>query len=457
MKKIRLGAGSAYWGDLLEPAVEIADKGNVDYLCFDHLSELTLAVLQRQKAKDPNEGYIHDIEPWTEAVLPQARKQGFKIVTNAGGANPAAAARKVIEVAERLGIPDLKIAVVTGDDIFPDLDEMRSLGITFPNLDTGEDDIDRIRQDIVAANAYVGGDYIARGLAQGADVVVCGRVSDTALFIGPMMHEFGWTYDPKDNDKMGAAITIGHTVECAALATGAVSNLWRQAKDPWRPGYPIAEVSEDATAVISKVEGSGGILNEWTVKEQLVYEIGDPNNYYMPDGIADFTTVKVEEIAPERVRISNMSGKGLPDKLKVCIGYRDGWEGEGSLLFSWPDAYEKAKRGERIIRERLKLLGVEPIELHFDYIGVNALHGPTAPEPGEMNEVGLRVAARTRTKEDADTVKRESTHLWTLGGIGTGYLSPAQPRPSVSLWPTLVPRDQVQMKLTMVETSPVKR
>ncbi len=457
MKKIRLGAGSAYWGDLLEPAVELADKGELDYLCFDHLSELTLAVLQRQKAKDPNEGYIKDIEPWLEATLPQARKQGFKIVTNAGGANPAAAARKVIEVAERLGLGKLKIAVVTGDDVFPDLDEMRSLGITFPNMDTGEADIDRIRKDIVAANAYVGADYIAKGLAQGADVVVCGRVSDTALFIGPMMHEFGWSYAAEDNDKMGAAITIGHTVECAALATGAVSNLWRQAKDPWRPGYPIAEVSEDATAVISKVEGSGGILNEWTIKEQLVYEIGDPNNYYMPDGIADFTTIKVEEIAPERVKLSNMSGKGLPDKLKVCIGYRDGWEGEGSLLFSWPDAYEKAKRGERIIRERLKLLGVEPIELHFDYIGVNALHGPTAPPPGEMNEVGLRVAARTNTKEEADTVKRESTHLWTLGGIGTGYLSPAQPRPSVSLWPTLVPREQVQMKLTMIETAPDAR
>ncbi len=453
MKTIRLGSGSAYWGDLMEPAVELADKGELDYLCFDHLSELTLAVLQRQKAKDPREGYIHDIEPWLEAVLPQARKQGFKIITNAGGANPAAAAQKVIEVAERLGLGPIKIAVVTGDDIFPDLDEMRSMGIKFPNLDTGEDDLDRIRPEIVAANAYVGSKEIAEGLAAGADVVVTGRCSDTALYIGPMMHEFGWTYADADRDRMGAAITIGHVVECAALATGAVSNLWRQAVDPWRPGYPIAEVSEDATAVITKVAGSGGILNEWSIKEQLVYEIGDPQNYYMPDGIADFTTVKVEEIGPERVKLSNMTGKGLPDKLKVCIGYRDGWQGEGTLLFSWPDAYEKAKRGERIIRERLQLLGVEPVELRFDYIGVNALHGPASPPPGELNEVGLRVAVRTRTKAEADTVKRESTHLWTLGGIGTGYLSPAQPRPSVSLWPTLVPREQVRLNLTMVDTA----
>lgn len=452
MKKVRLGAGSAYWGDLLEPAVELADKGELDYLCFDHLSELTLAVLQRQRARDPNEGYIKDIEPWLEATLPQAVAQGFKIVTNAGGANPAAAAQKVIEVANRLGLGNLKIAVVTGDDIFPDIDEMRSIGISFPNLDTGEPDIDRIRPDIVAANAYVGGDYIAQGLAQGAQVVVCGRVSDTALFVGPMMHEFGWTYSQQDNDKIGAAITIGHVVECAALATGAVSNLWRQAKFPWRPGYPIAEVSDDATAVITKVKGSGGVLNEWTVKEQLVYEIGDPNNYYMPDGIADFTTVRVKELKHERVQLSNMTGKGIPDKLKVCIGYRDGWQGEGTLLFSWPDAYEKAKRGEMIIRERLKLLRVQPVELHFDYVGVNALHGPASPVPMELNEVGLRVAARTRTKEEADIVKREATHLWTLGGIGTGYLSPAQPRPSVSLWPTLVPRQQVQVKVTIVDT-----
>jgi hypothetical protein len=452
MRKVRLGSGSAYWGDLLEPAVEIAEKGEVDYLCFDHLSELTLAVLQRQRAKDPREGYIHDIEPWMEAILPHARKQGFKVVTNAGGANPAAAAEKVMEVAARLGLGPLKIAVVSGDDIFPDLDEMRSIGITFPNLDTGEADIDRIRGDIVAANAYIGADAIARGLAAGADVVVAGRCSDTALYIGPLMHEFGWSYKPEDNDLMGAAVTIGHVVECSALATGAVSNLWRQAKDPWRIGYPIAEVAEDGTAVISKVAGSGGVLNEWTVKEQLVYEIGDPANYYMPDGIADFTTVQVKEVGPEKVQLSNMTGKGVPEQLKVCIGYRDGWQGEGTVLFSWPDAYEKAVRGEKIIRERLKMLGVEPLEMSFDYIGVNALHGPAAPPPADLNEVGLRVSARTRTREDADAVKREATHLWTLGGIGTGYLSPAQPRPSVSLWPTLVPRDQVQVQVSMIQT-----
>lgn len=451
MKTIRLGSGSAYWGDLLEPAVEVAEKGEVDYLCFDHLSELTLAVLQRQKARDPREGYIHDIEPWLEAVLPHARQQGFKVITNAGGANPVAAAQKVIEVAGRLGLGPLKIGVVTGDDIFPDLDELRSLGVKFTNLDTGEEDIDRIRGDIVAANAYIGADAIAESLAQGADVVVTGRVSDTALYIGPMMHELGWSYRPQDRDRMGAAITIGHVVECAALANGALSNFWREAKDAWRIGYPIAEVAEDGTAVITKVPGSGGVLNEWTVKEQLVYEIGDPANYFMPDGIADFTTVRVEGVGPERVRLSGMTGKGLPEQLKVCIGYRDGWVGEGMLLFSWPDALEKARRGEQIIRERLRLLGVEALELDFGYVGVNALHGPAAPEPGELNEVGLRVAGRCRTRDEADAIKREATHLWTLGGIGTGYSAPSQPRPSVALWPTLVPREHVHVRSSIVE------
>lgn len=451
MKTIRLGSGSAYWGDLLEPAVEVAEHGEVDYLCFDHLSELTLAVLQRQKSKDPREGYIHDIEPWLEAVLPHARQQGFKIITNAGGANPAAAAQKVVEVAHRLGLGPIKIGVVTGDDIFPDLDELRSLGVKFTNLDTGEEDIDRIRGDILAANAYIGGDVIAQTLAQGADVVVTGRVSDTALYVGPMMHELGWSYRPEDRDRMGAAITIGHVVECAALANGALSNFWREARDAWRIGYPIAEVAEDGTAVITKVAGSGGILNEWTVKEQLVYEIGDPANYAMPDGVADFTTVRVEEVGPERVRLSNMTGKGLPDQLKVCIGYRDGWVGEGMLLFSWPDALEKARRGELIIRERLKMLKLEPLELDFGYVGVNALHGPAAPEPGQLNEVGLRVAGKCRTRDEADVIKREATHLWTLGGIGTGYSAPSQPRPSVALWPTLVPREQVHVRGTIVE------
>jgi hypothetical protein len=454
MKTIRLGAGSAYWGDLLEPAVEVAEKGDVDYLCFDHLSELTLAVLQRQKARDPNEGYIHDIEPWTEAVLPHAMKQGFKIITNAGGANPAAAAEKVIEVGRRLGIANLKVAVVTGDDIFLDLDELRSEGVTFANMETGEANFDRIRGDIIAANAYIGGEGIAAGLAQGADVVVTGRVSDTALFVGPMMYEFGWEHSPAYAQQLGAAVTIGHVVECAALANGAVSNLWRDAKNAWRIGFPIAEVSEDTTAVITKVAGSGGVLNEWTIKEQLVYEIADPGNVYMPDGIADFTKLRVQELGPERVKLSEMTGKGLPDTLKVCIGYRDGWVGEGTLLFSWPDALDKARRGEQIIRNRLELLGVEPLELEFGYLGVNALHGPVAPEPGEMNEVGLRVAGKCRTREDAEAIKREATHLWTLGGIGTGYSSPAQPRGSVALWPTLVPRKYFQINTSVIVGEP---
>jgi Acyclic terpene utilisation family protein AtuA len=456
MKSIRLGAGSAYWGDLLEPAIEVAEKGEVDYLCFDHLSELTLAVLQRQKARDPNEGYIHDIEPWTEAVLPHAMRQGFKIITNAGGANPAAAAAKVIEVGRRLGIANLKVAVVTGDDIFLDLDELRSEGVTFANMETGEANFDRIRGDIIAANAYIGGEGIAAGLAEGADVVVTGRVSDTALFVGPMMHEFGWTHSPEYAQQLGAAVTIGHVVECAALANGAVSNLWRDANNAWRIGFPIAEVSEDTTAVITKVAGSGGVLNEWTIKEQLVYEISDPGNVYMPDGIADFTRLRVEEVGPERVQLSAMTGKGLPDNLKVCIGYRDGWVGEGTLLFSWPDALEKARRGEQIIRKRLELLGVEPLELEFGYLGVNALHGPAAPEPGEMNEVGLRVAGKCRTREDAEAIKREATHLWTLGGIGTGYSSPAQPRGSVALWPTLVPRKYFQINTTVIVGEPTE-
>ncbi len=451
MKTVRLGSGSAYWGDMLEPAVELAASADIEYLGFDHLAELTLAVLQRQKAKDPREGYIHDIGPWMEAILPHSRRRGIKVVTNAGGANPAAAAEKVVEVAHKLGLGPVRIAVVTGDDIFPDLDEMRSEGIQFRNLDTGEADIDRIQDDIVAANAYIGADGILEGLAAGAQVVVTGRVSDSAVYVGPLMHEFDWTFDERDNDRRGAAITIGHVLECSALANGAVSNLWRDAIDAWRIGYPIAEVSEDGTAVITKLPSSGGVLNEWTVKEQLVYEIGDPANYLMPDGVADFTTVRVEQVGRERVRLSNMTGKRRPDTLKVCIGYRDGWLGEGMLLFSWPDAYEKARRGEEIVRHRLRMLGVEPRELSFDYIGVNALHGPTAPAPREMNEVGLRVAARCATREEADAVKREVTHLWTLGGIGTGYSSPSQPRPIVALWPTLVPRDRVHVAVSVVD------
>jgi hypothetical protein len=452
MKKVRLGSGSAYWGDLLEPAVELAKRGELDYLGLDHLAELTMAILQRMRAKNPEAGFIPDLVPWTEALLPHTHQNGVKMITNAGGANPEAGGKQVIEVARRLGFSGLKVGTVTGDDVSDKLDRLEREGVEFVNMDTGEVGLERIRGDIVAANAYIGSDGIIEALEEGAEVIVTGRVSDSALYVGPMMHEFGWKFQEPYWNRIGSAITTGHLLECSCFVTGGGSSQWREATEAWQIGFPIAEVNEDGDALITKVPGTGGVVNQWTVKEQLTYEVGDPSRYTMPDGIADFTSLQIEETGEDQVMVRGMSGRPRPDTLKLTIGYRDGFIAEGLLLFSWPDALEKAKRAEEIVRKRLKLLGVEPDEIRFDLLGINTLHGSTAaPVNGELNEVGLRLAAKVATYEEADLVRREATHLWTLGGVGTAFGVPFRPRPVVALWPALIPRDAVDVRVR-VET-----
>lgn len=452
MKKVRLGSGSAYWGDLLEPAIELAEKGNLDYIGFDHLAELTMSILNRMKSKDPSKGYIQDIIPFMEKLLPIAVKNKVKLITDAGGANPGAAAEEVVKIARRLGLKGLKIGVVTGDDILHRLDDIIAKGIVLKNLDTGEENISRIKDRIVAANVYTGADSIIDALKAGAEVVITGRVSDNAMYVGPLMYEFGWDYSDANWNKIGAAITVGHIIECAECCTGGMSNMWKHAPDLWKIGFPIAEVDENGDTIITKVPGSGGLVNQWTIKEHLVYEVHDPSNYLMPDGIADFTTLRIEEVAKDTVKVTDMTGKRRPDTLKVQIGFKDGFIGEGMILLPWPDAYAKACQAEEIVRGRLKLLGVQPEDLRFDYVGINALHGQAAPAPAcELNEVGLRVAAKCRTYDDAEKVRREVTHLWTLGGLGASFGTPTPVRQVIALWPTLIPREEVPTSFIIKE------
>ncbi len=455
MRYIRVGAGSAYWGDMLDPAVELAEKGNVQYLAFDHLAELTLAILQRMKRRDSSRGYIPDIVPWMKALLPLTSKKGVKILTNAGGANPVQAGLEVIKVARDLRLTGFKVGIVEGDDILHRLEDIRALGWKFTNLDTGEEDIESIQDRIVSANVYIGADELVKALEEEADVVVAGRCSDNALYVAPIMHEFGWQFDhPAYVDKIAAAITVGHIVECTLGCTGGMSNLWPVVENSHRIGFPIAEVYENGDAVITKVEDSGGMVCEWTVKEHLLYEVHDPANYIMPDGIADFTTLTIMEESPNRVRIRGVKGKPRPDTLKVCIGYEDGFIGEGLIFFPWPQALDKARWAEKWLRNRIEYTGAQFQELRIDYVGINMLAGETAkwPENGNgMNEVGLRVVARTRTYKEADAIRREVTHLWLAGPIGTSFGVPFTPRPVVALWPTLVPREMVKTTSFVME------
>jgi hypothetical protein len=453
MKKLVVGSGSAFWGDMLEPAVEMAERSDVQYIGFDHLAELTMALLNRAKARNPETGFIPDIVPWMKAVLPVARRRGIKVTSNAGGANPLQAVQEVEKVARELGLSGLRIAAVTGDDVLAELPKWREQGWKFQNLDTGEEDLGRIASRIVAANVYLGSEAIVSSLREGADVVVTGRVSDNALFVGPLMHEFGWDFSGRHADRIGAAITVGHIVECACCASGGMSNHWRSVERPWEVGFPIAEVFENGEAVITKTPGSGGLVNSWTIKEHLLYESLDPKSYLMPDGIADFTGIHLEDVGPDRVRVTGMGGRARPDTLKVCIGYKDGFIGEGFVFFSWPDAIDKARWAAEWVQGRLRKQNVPVEELRVDLVGVNMLHGAAAPlrEDPEANEIGLRVAARTEKSEDAEAVRRELTHLWTAGPLSSCFGVPIKVRPVVSLWPSLIPREAATSAYRMVE------
>ena len=451
-KHVRLGAGSGFWGDALDPAVELLEKGALDYLSMDYLAELTMALLQRQKLKDPGSGYIPDLPVHMRALLPLARKAGTRIVCNGGGANPRAGAERIRDLACELGLQGTRIAVVEGDDLLARLDELIESGTDLTNLDTGETNFAAIRNRVVAANVYTDSSAIVSALDQDAHIVIAGRVSDNALYVGPIMHEFGWPYDDAYTQRIAAAITVGHVVECAAATTGGMSSRFAEMPNMGRAGFPIVEFGEDGAAIITKIDGSGGRVDPFTVKEHLVYEIGDPSRYLMPDGVADFTSVRVEEVGADRVRLSNMSGSGRPDLLKLVVGYEDGWIGEGMLFFPWPYALERAKKAKQTLMERFERLGLKSSAVHFDFVGVDMLHGPASPRPDyDPAEIGLRVAVHTESKADAEKVRRACSQLWIMGPGGTAFGTPIKPRPVYGLWPTLVPRSFITQTTEILE------
>lgn len=449
--KVRLGAGSGFWGDAMDPAMELLEHGNLDYLCFDFLAELTMALLQRQKLKNPQAGYVPDAVTYMNAMLKLARERGTRLISNGGGVNPRAAAERIVEGARAAGLQGTRVALVEGDDLLAKLDQLMADGIPLVNMDTGDADFAAIRSRVVSANVYTDSTGIVEGLAAGADVVIAGRVSDNAVYVGPLAHEFGWQRDAAHVDRFAAAVTLGHIVECASACTGGMSSRFAEMPAMGRVGFPILEVAPDGTAEISKLAGSGGRIDEFTIKEHLVYEIGDPRSYLMPDAIADFTSLRLEQSGADRVRVSDVKGRAAPDMLKLVVGYQDGWIGESMAFFPWPNAYDRALKAKQTMLERFERMGLQASQVHFDLIGLNTLHGPAAPAPdpavaNELPEVGLRCAVRTRTMEEADKVRRAGAHLWIMGPGGTSFGTPIKPRPVISLWPTLIPRSFVEQK-----------
>ena len=415
MRTLRIGSGAGYSGDRIEPAVELADRGELDYLVFECLAERTIALAQQARRLDPERGYDPLLEARMRAVLPAARRNGVRIVTNMGAAHPLAAARKTVEVARALGLGGLRVAAVSGDDV---------LGLVREGDHVFEETGERVasyRDRIVSANAYLGVAPIVAALQAGADVVITGRAADPALFMAPLVHAFGWSMG--DANRLGQATAIGHLLECAGQITGGfyADPGYKDVPGLARLGFPIGEVDADGTLVVTKLAGTGGMVTCATCKEQLLYEIHDPARYLQPDVVADFTGIGVEQIGPDRVRI--VGGRGTPrtGTLKVSVGYVDGWIGEGQISYAGPGAVARARLALEIVRERLALTGFESGEIRYDLIGIDALHGSGLSRgAAEPYEVRARVVARAASRAMADVVGREVETLYTNGPAGGG-------------------------------------
>jgi hypothetical protein len=447
---VRVGCGSGFWGDAFDPADELLRAGKLDYLAFDFLAELTMALLQRQRARDPHTGYVEDAVNFMTAMAAPARERGTRLVSNGGGVNPHAGAQLIANGLREQGGQGTKIGVVAGDDLLLRLDELLALGVPLANSATGDTDLARIRSRIVCANAYLGSEGIIDVLREGADIVLTGRVADSAVFVGPIMHALGLTF--ADVDRVAAAIAVAHIAECAAGCTGGMSSRFDEMPAMGRVGFPLLEFDRNGDCVVTKLPGTGGRVDAFTVKEHIVYEIGDPRGYIVPDGVVDFTSLRLTDLGSDRVRVSDVRGAPQPEQLKVLIGYSDGWIGEGLLLFPWPRAFARAEKAKATLLERFERMGLVSDEIEFSYVGVNALHGPAAPLTAvdDLNEVGLRVAAHTRSRDEAEKVRRACSQMWIMGPGGTSFGVPMKARPVVTLWPTYVPRELVPPTTEMV-------
>jgi hypothetical protein len=446
MDTVRIGAGAGFSGDRIEPAVELAEHGGLHYLVFECLAERTIALAQQAKLKDPEQGYDPLLAERMQAVLPICRAKGIRIVTNMGAANPLAAARKVAEVARSLGFAGIRIAAVTGDDV---LEVVRQGDWRLE--ETGEQ-VATLGNRLVSANAYTGAQPIVTALAGGADIVVTGRTADPAMFLAPLIHAFGWAMD--DWPRLGRGTVVGHLLECAGQVTGGyfADPGHKDVPDLARLGFPLAEVAEDGTAVITKVSGSGGIVTEATCKEQLLYEVHDPARYLQPDVVADFSGVSVRAIGLDRVRITGGDGKPRTSTLKVSVGCSEGYVGEGQISYAGPGAVARGRLALAIVAERLKLTGLPCREVRYDLIGVDSILGPKlSAREHEPAEVRVRVAGRTDSLEDAIRLGNEVEALYLNGPAGGGGAVKSA-RELVGIRSLLVPEDLVTPTVHYVES-----
>ncbi len=445
---VRVASGQGFWGDWLEAPRRQVEGGDVDYLMLDYLAEVTMSILQKQKERDPNMGYARDFVGAIESVLPAVANRGVRVIANAGGVNPPACAAAIRGVAQKAGVSDkVRIGVVTGDDLLPRLDELMEKGHALANMDTGEP-LSIVRDRVLSANAYIGSTPIIEALGKDANIVITGRSTDTALTMAPLRYEFGW--GPHDWDKLAAGIIAGHILECGAQCSGGNCLYdWRNIPDLANVGYPLVEAKADGTFVVTKHPNTGGRVSVPSVTEQLVYEMGDPHSYITPDVVADFTSIQLAQDGENRVRVFGIKGREATDKLKVSIAYRSGYKAVGTLVYSWPEAYDKAQLADRVLRERLDRLGLKFDQVMTEFVGVSATHGPLAGPPHDPPEVQLRFGVRGSDKAAVERFTRELAPLVLNGPPSVTGFAGGRPKVEeiVAYWPALIDKTVVQTKV----------
>ena len=448
---VRVAAAQGFWGDSLDAPRRQVEGGPVDYVMLDYLAEVTMSILQKQKERDPAMGYARDFVGAVESVIPALVDRGVKIIANAGGVNPKACAVAVRAVLARHGAERIRIGVVTGDDLLPRLDELIASGHALANMETGEA-LTTVRDRVLSANAYLGSTPITEALAQGAQIVITGRSTDTALTMAPLRFAFGWADD--DWDRLAAGIIAGHIIECGAQCSGGNCLYdWRDIPDLADVGYPIVEGSADGTFVVTKHPGTGGRVSVQTITEQLLYEMGDPRSYITPDVVADFTTIQLANDGPDRVRVFGIKGRPATDKLKVSIAYRSGFKAVGTLVYAWPDALEKAEVADRVLRARLDRLGLRFDKVLTEFVGANATHGPLTPMKDlDPPEVQLRVGVRSENRATVERFTRELAPLVLNGPPSVTGFAGGRPKTEeiVAYWPALIDKSVIRPQVELV-------
>jgi len=452
MKKyIRIASGQGYWGDRFDAPLDQVKEGPVDYLVMDYLAEVTMSIMQKQKLRDPNLGYAKDFIPLMEDLLPLLVKNKVTLITNAGGVNPVAAMLAVRQIAERRGFHGLRIAAVYGDDILNHLDSLIEAGHTMNNMESGAG-LSTVLSQVSSANVYFGARPVVEALEQGAQIIITGRVTDTGITLAPMIHEFGWKWN--DWDKLAAGVIGGHINECGAQASGGNFLAgWKDVPRMERIGFPIVEAYPDGHLIITKHDSLGGLVSEQTIKEQLLYEIGDPTQYITPDVIADFTTIRLQQIGQNRVRVFDVKGRPDTPFYKVSISYADGYTCIGQITYAWPEALLKAQKADEIVRKRIEYLGLKFDEIHSEFLGYNSCHGSTAPAINDPNEVIFQIGVRGKNKNHLNAFSREVVPLVLTGpptvtGFGGGR---PKLREVIAYWPALLRKEAVQPKVLTME------